>query len=455
MNTNAPPMQVPPRDGQLRGEHLRELLTLWQSALSDAGLQGAWIEAGSQDYYFQDDHGPRFKPNAAFTQWVEPEFACPQARILIPARGRPELHLPHAADYWHATPPVPEHLGAWLDIEVQPSEQACLAACEQRTQAFKPAQVAVLGRPAPGSNQTLGAPLPDAVQNRLAYHRAIKSPWELALMREASLIGARGHQAAAAAFYAGGTEFDIHMAYLQASGQTDHDLPYGNIVALNRHASLLHYQWQSRSHDGEPRSLLIDAGGNCDGYASDITRTYAAEGAEHDAFRALIELMQQHQDFILSQIRPGISYAQLHATMHENLAQVLVAAGLVECSAEAAFEQGLTRAFCPHGLGHLLGIQVHDAGGHLADAQGNEAPPPAAYPSLRFTRAIAVDQVFTIEPGLYFIDSLLDELRGSAKGLNWSAIDALRDYGGIRIEDNVRVLDEGTENLTRDAWERL
>ena len=141
--------------------------------------------------------------------------------------------------------------------------------------------------------------------------------------------------------------------------------------------------------------------------------------------------------------------------MHEQLAQVLVEASLIKCSAQEAFALGVTEKFCPHGLGHLLGIQVHDVGGHLADEEGRSAPPPDNYPSLRTTRTIEPNQVFTIEPGLYFIDSLLGELVEQGAPINWDVVNRLRDYGGIRIEDNVRVLERGVENLTRDAWMRI
>ena len=114
----------------------------------------------------------------------------------------------------------------------------------------------------------------------------------------------------------------------------------------------------------------------------------------------------------------------------------------------------MTAAFYPHGLGHLLGIQVHDVGGHFGDDAGTIVEPPAEHPHLRFTRTLETDQVLTIEPGLYVIDLLLAELADAPGGklLNHERIDWLRPYGGIRIEDNVRVLEDGCENLTREAF---
>jgi len=119
--------------------------------------------------------------------------------------------------------------------------------------------------------------------------------------------------------------------------------------------------------------------------------------------------------------------------------------------------QGVTSAFMPHGIGHLLGIQVHDVAGFMENENGTTIDPPSGHPFLRLTRVLEEDMVLTVEPGLYFIDMLLDGLRGTpAEALvNWDAVDELRPFGGIRIEDNVRVLADGCENLTRDAFAEL
>ena len=105
----------------------------------------------------------------------------------------------------------------------------------------------------------------------------------------------------------------------------------------------------------------------------------------------------------------------------------------------------------PHGVGHLLGIQVHDVGGHQVDENGAKLPPPANSPSLRNTRIMAENMVFTVEPGLYFIPMILEAKRQSdhAALVNWHLVQELYPCGGIRIEDNVRIAGVGAENLTR------
>ena len=138
------------------------------------------------------------------------------------------------------------------------------------------------------------------------------------------------------------------------------------------------------------------------------------------------------------------------------LAEVLLEHGIIRCAADEGYERGLTRVFLPHGLGHLLGLQVHDAGGRLRSTDGAEIEPPDEHPFLRMTRILEPGFVVTIEPGLYFIPALLNELRQGASGslVDWKTVDRLLPYGGIRVEDDVLVTETGSRNLTRPALKR-
>jgi len=213
----------------------------------------------------------------------------------------------------------------------------------------------------------------------------------------------------------------------------------------------LHYTDLDRDPPAQTRSFLIDAGAQVNGYASDITRTYANGDSR---FAELIARMDQLQLDIVRQVRAGINYAELHIETHRLLGQVLVDSGLAKGSPETLVETGVTAAFLPHGLGHLLGVQVHDVGGHMQDESGATIDAPSGHPYLRLTRVLEANMTLTIEPGLYAIDMLLANLRGSPAEHHvlWDGVDWLRPFGGIRIEDNVRVLEDGTENMTRDAF---
>ena len=125
--------------------------------------------------------------------------------------------------------------------------------------------------------------------------------------------------------------------------------------------------------------------------------------------------------------------------------------------ADGIVKKRISSTFLPHGVGHYIGLQVHDVGGFMADPAGNTIEKPEGHPYLRLTREVEPSMVFTVEPGLYFIEPLLSDLKKSenAKYVNWPKVDAFRKFGGIRIEDDVVVTQSGHENLTRDAFAQL
>ena len=123
-------------------------------------------------------------------------------------------------------------------------------------------------------------------------------------------------------------------------------------------------------------------------------------------------------------------------------------------AAQDAVEPGLSSVFFPHGVGRLLGLQVHDVAGFSVNIDGTQKPRPPGHPYLRLTRTLEPGFVVTIEPGLYFIDPLLREAKQSshAANIDWERVAAFRPFGGIRIEDNVACTLSTPENLTRAAF---
>ncbi|MGD8358928.1 MAG: Xaa-Pro dipeptidase, partial [Lysobacterales bacterium] len=261
------------------------------------------------------------------------------------------------------------------------------------------------------------------------------------------------HKAAETAFRAGESEFGIHMRYIDAAGHTDAELPYASIVALNHHGAVLHYQGREQQAPAQQHSFLIDAGAAVNAYAADVTRTYAAE---EGAFADLVTAMDEVQQDLAGRVAPGVDYRQLHLLAHSRIAGVLEAAGIIRVSADEAVETGLSSVFFPHGLGHFLGLQVHDVAG-LVDNDGDAIARPQGHPYLRLTRVLEAGNTLTIEPGLYFIEPLLRHWREQREPgvIDWELVEQLAPCGGIRIEDNVVVTDTGCENLTREAFGSL
>jgi Xaa-Pro dipeptidase len=154
---------------------------------------------------------------------------------------------------------------------------------------------------------------------------------------------------------------------------------------------------------------------------------------------------------LVDEVKPGKTYQSLHASTLTRIASVLVDHNICKGEPADLIERNIPQLFMPHGVGHLLGIQVHDVAGHQSDINGTILSPPENSPALRNTRLMEVNMVFTVEPGLYFIPLILEAERCSDRGklINWNTIDELYPCGGIRIEDNIRVTSDGAENLTR------
>lgn len=427
-------------------DHLRTLAARADAALAVGGFDHLVIPSGALRYAFLDDRSYPFRVNPQFKAWLPlPEL--PDSWLVHTPGRRPTVIYCQPADYWHL-PPTPPH-GYWTDhVEIV----VVGAAAEARPHLPPAGRSAILGEPEWGLDEY--APNnPAPVIDALHYARAVKTPYELEAMRMANRRAVRGHLAAEEAFREGRSERAIHNAYLEATGHSDLDLPYGNIVALNGHAAVLHYQYQRHDLPDAHRSFLIDAGAEAIGYAADITRTY---GDGDPLFQALIDGVERAQLALCARVRPGVDYRDIHLDAHRLLAGVLRELGIVDMAPQQQLDAGVSSVFFPHGIGHFLGLQVHDVGGFMA-ADGGRIERPDGHPFLRLTRTLDVDHVVTIEPGLYFIPMLLETLRSGphAGRVDWRLVDRLLPFGGVRIEDNVRVTAGEPENFTRDAFAGL
>jgi Xaa-Pro dipeptidase len=430
--------------------HLKEREDTTARALGEAGFDRLLVHSGLPFTYFADDQDAPFRTTPHFAHWA-PVEGPGHLLDFVPGK-KPRLVRLVPRDYWYAPPaPAPDFVRDAFDIaEASTAEEAWREAARP---AFG-ARTAFIGRPesvarehgiSPASINAL------SLVKRLDWERSYKSEYEAATIAEANAKAAPGFAAAEKAFFAGASEMEIHQAYLEAVGCKEEDLPYPTIIGLDDRASTLHYH-DKRGRGTPGNVLLIDAGARARMYASDITRTFVTGDVE-PAFGKLLDGMKTLQKTLAEDARPGRPYLELHVMAHRLVAALLADVGIFRVPPEEAVERNLTLPFLPHGLGHFLGIQVHDVAGHQADRAGTPAPPPEKYPTLRTTRAIEERQVFTIEPGLYFIPMLLEPHRGGRLqgAFDWQLIDRLVKCGGIRIEDNVYVGREKNRNLTREA----
>jgi len=409
----------------------------WDALVIDAGVQ--------QPKSRFDDQSWPFRPAAAFAHWLP--LSAPGSALVARPGARPALVWHRPTDFWEAPhPPESDEFTREMDVH----EVTTAAEVRARVRDLvPPGRVAVLVESA-GRAATVA---PDADQNPPALVaalddlRATKTAYEVACIAEANARAARGHDAVRAAFGAGGfSELDLHLRYLAATGQDDPETPYKNIVAQGAHAATLHHVAYARTDDGAA-SLLVDAGATRLGYHSDITRTWVrGAGVAVDAFAGLVAAVDLLQQRLCDGVARGRAYEELHDEAHLHVGLALREVGIWRGSPAEAVAKEVTAAFFPHGLGHSLGLQTHDVG-------CARVRPRADNPWLRNTRRIDAGQVFTVEPGIYFIPALIAPLRQGphAGSVDWATVDALAPFGGVRIEDDLHVKGDavGHVNLTR------
>lgn len=413
--------------------HLAYLQRGYEAALAQHGYDAVVLCAGSPaaKNRFDDQSWP-LNPTPAFAHWCPLREA--DAYIVVRAGKRPQLVRTITEDFWEeGQPPESEHF--WDGFEVVETRG-------NAHESLPKGKVAIVTRDQ--GTSPAGEVNPPALIAALDALRTTKTPYEIACLVEASRRAVRGHLRTQQRFTSPCSELEIHLAYLEASEQDEQLAPYQNIVAIGAHAAVLHYVAYKKHKVAGDTSLLVDAGAKYLGYGSDITRTYVRGAGLFADLLAHMEAMQQE---IVARIKIGMEYEALHDEAHRMLAVALRELGIGRGSAEELVDRGITRALFPHGLGHSLGITVHDVGMKLR-------APRRDNPFLRNTSAIAAGQVFTIEPGIYVIDPLLAPLQHDDRRelLDWAAIAALRPFGGIRIEDNILVEPVGVRNLTREAF---
>ena len=442
------PTETAERLRALFPDHLRHVVRGVQRALADLGLDAVALHSGAtvSKTRFDDQSWP-FRPLPPFAHLAP--LSEPDAVVVVTSSGDVTLHRCPNLNFWEGPLELPLDLvSGHFDVRVHRSVEALSAALPRGarsavvTEDF--AQATRLGFSPEAFN-------PPALLKALDTLRVLKTPYEVACLAEANRRAALGHAAVAQLFRQGAeaSELELHLAFLNATGQDDPETPYKNILALGANAATLHHvSYGRRPSSRQSESLLVDAGATCMGYASDITRTYA-RGPSSDAalstFQQLVRGVDALQRRLCDEVALDLPYEALHDRSHDLLGALLAETGVVRCGADEAVASGLTRVVLPHGLGHSLGLCTHDAG-------CAELRPRADNPFLRNTTRIAAGQVFTIEPGVYFIEMLLAPLRGEPRGalVNWALVAQLAPLGGVRVEDDLHVLADGrADNLTR------
>jgi Xaa-Pro aminopeptidase len=283
----------------------------------------------------------------------------------------------------------------------------------------------------------------DALRNELIRVRRPKDDDELERMRIAAEATRAGFAELAAMLAPGRTERELQVAleaaFLRAGGDF---LAFESIVAAGDHSAVLHFAPTQRELEAG-QLLLVDAGAEYRGYASDVTRTYAV-GGELDAQQSIVwETVRRAGEAAIAVCRPGVEWREVHRTAALVTAEGLVELGVLRGAPETLVESGAVTLFFPHGVGHMVGLGVRDAG-YASDEAREPAP---GLPRLRLDIPLQPRHAWTVEPGIYFVAPLLARHR-DRRDVDWDRVDDLLGFGGVRIEQNVLITEVGCDVLT-------
>ncbi len=282
---------------------------------------------------------------------------------------------------------------------------------------------------------------------RLLQARRPKDEEELSRIRQACAATAPGFASIARSIRAGVTERELQVelehAFLRAGADA---LAFETIVGAGSNSGVLHFAPGARVvRQGD--NVLVDAGGAVRRYCADVTRTYRAGGPD-GFYRDLYQVVLAAQVKAIERCRPGVEWRDVHLGAARDMAEGLVGLGVLRGSTDALVESDAHALFFPHGLGHLVGLGVRDGSGYLPGRKRSER---FGLAFLRCDFPLEPGFVITVEPGLYFIPALLRDPERRARyrdAVNWSKVDTLLDFGGIRIEDDVLVTAGAPEVLT-------
>jgi Xaa-Pro aminopeptidase len=312
-------------------------------------------------------------------------------------------------------------------------------------EARSPRRIGWLGSPAAGADPELSNDL----RFDLSAVRRAKDEVELARMRAAESATLAAFETAAPLLAEGVSEREVQIELeAEAFRQGAEAMAYDTIVGGGVNSAVLHFAPTSRRfRAGE--LVLIDAGAQHLGYASDVTRTYPVGGMLAGAQQEIHAVVHRAELAAIERCRPGVEWRDVHVAAALSIADGLAAMGLLRGDPATLVESGAVWLFFPHGVGHLVGLGVRDAGGLLPERRDD--PPP--FPHLRIDLPLEPGMVVTVEPGLYFVPAILGDpanRRRHRDAVDWDAVDRLLDFGGVRIEDNVLITGAGHELITGD-----
>lgn len=405
------------------------------------------LTSGEPKFYYDDDIEIPHKMPASFRYWIPEDIGTHQ--YLVITKTERTLYNYQPKDFWLK---VKDEFGEWQSqftvkslAHLDDLNNQLINLTEDKTWLW-------LGPDFLNQDDQNRANLTQ--KQEIDSWRLIKTEFEIECMKIASVRAASAHLAVRESLSEYISEFQMNLDYLDVTGMRESEMPYGNIIAYNENGSILHYQELDQNPPAMLYSFLIDAGASFEGYISDITRTHAGEDS-NELFKALLDDMRLIKLELIAQCKAGVSYLDIHSYALELIGELLIKHEfIIDIDLEEAIKQGLVRIFFPHGIGHLLGLNTHDTPSIAKSLkETNET-----FKNLRLTQQLQNNMVLTIEPGIYFNNTLISEALLDPEKTQYLNIDLINEflpYGGIRDEDNIVIQDDEPRNLTAEAFKEI
>jgi len=419
------------------------------------------LEGGKTRFEYDTDREQLFLQESFF-QWLfgvkEPDFY----GALELGTGRATLFMPRLPEsyaVWMGRIQPPSHFLAQYEVD----QVRYVDELPDALGALDPEALHVLS----GTNSDSGAPAPpasfagierfprnlDLLYTAMVECRLIKTEAEIAVLRQVNAVTCAAHVELMRRIRPGLTEYQLEALFLHEiySKGACRYTAYTSICGCGPNSAVLHYGHAGAPNDQVLRDgdlFLNDSGAEYHGYSSDVTCTYPVNGRFTADQRMVYNAVLAANRAVQAAMKPGVPWPELHLLAERKVGEHLLRAELLQGELEALLAAHVPSLFMPHGLGHLMGLDVHDPGGYPAGTVRSTQP---GLKHLRCVRPLEAGMVITVEPGIYFIDALLEPALANpayAPFLVPEVLARFRNFGGVRIEDDVLVTATGCENLT-------
>ena len=372
----------------------------------------------------------------------------PGCGLRIDEGGRSTLYVPPADPsdaLWHGEQPTFEDLGKRSGVDdVRPVSEGQSRGCHRL----------------PVTDPTVLTETPsERLVEAVIQLRMCRDETEVAAIRSALRVTGEAHRWAMAATRPGLYDHEIEALIEYVFSLRGMGLAYPSIVT--KRGEVLHGHAEGLEL-GVGDLLLVDAGAEeAGGYASDITRTWPVSGRFTARQRAVYEAVLEAQKASIDLLKPGVRYKEVHLESARVLTQFARDEGLLRGDLDGLVEAGCHAVFFPHGVGHLLGLDVHDMelyGDRVGYPVGRDRETQFGLSFLRLDRDMSTGMVVTVEPGFYVVPAILRDVELRTRlgdSVNWDLAESWLGFGGVRIEDDVLVTDVGYEVLSADIPREL